>query len=246
MDGNLTTTADDARPETAGGRTVPEQSSEGSANNQLPTPPTSINAECDYSDVASVDSQNSTSPRRRYKRGGRRKKRGGKLQSVSELEIPKDGQSEEQEGTTDIEWKEETPSPEDYDAEELRKAKSSRPSSSSKKQSSSATTRPDTGIKAFNVARAESSGGRRPVGITIERPKSTGKQKGKNKDKGKKKKKTDKRPEGASEGEGDENDGESETETETRKPVSIRFDLNLEVEIFLRAKIKGEVTVTFL
>lgn len=240
-----TTPAEDGGHQTTE-RTLPDRSRQEYSKAEPPTPPTSINADCDYSDVASVDSQNSRSPRRRYRRGGRRGRKGGKLQSVSEFELPKDAPSEQQVGVTDTESKEEAPLHEDYDAEELRRARSSRPSNSNTKRSPKTAKKSDTGIRAFNMTRAESSGGKRPVGITIERPKSTGKPKGKGKDKAKKKekKKMDTTPVDEDEREDDENDGE--TETETRNPVSIRFDLNLEVEIFLRAKIKGEVTVTFL
>jgi hypothetical protein len=215
-------------------RGVPEPNRHRSLIQELPNPPKSNNASYDYSDVASVDSQNLASPRRRHKRGGRRGKRGGKLQSVSEFELPKGGQPEEQNILTDAEWKERTFYQNDYDAEELRKARSSRAASSKRGLSPRTSTSPDTGVKAFNVARAESSGGRRPVDITIERPNST------RTANGKENKKSDNRPEG--EDESKEQDGE----TETLKPVSIRLDLNLEVEVFLRAKIKGDVTITFL
>lgn len=240
MNNSSTDMAEDKRHATAESeRSVADRSNERYSANQLPTPPTSNNASCDYSDVASVDSQDPTLRPRRRQRGGRRRKKGGKLQSVSEIELPKGGPS--QDIPTDIESKEEVPPPEDYDAEELEKARLSRRGGSSRKRSLGTASRTDTGIKAFNLARAEESGGRRPVGITIERPKSTGKSKVK---KGNGNKKMEERPEGEDEGEGDENSGD--TETETRRPVSIRLDLNLEVEIFLRAKIKGDVTVTFL
>jgi len=146
---------------------------------------------------------------------------------------------------------------EDYDEEELQKARSSRAPSAKKDKTREKSKKRDTGIKAFNMKRAESSGGR-PMGITIERPKAPGKSKGKQKakKKGKATKKAEKKAEkeeGAEkDGENDEDyededeESETETETETRKPVSIRLDLNLEVEIFLRAKIKGDVTITFL
>ena len=35
-------------------------------------------------------------------------------------------------------------------------------------------------------------------------------------------------------------------EPEEKKPVQIRLDLNLMIEVFLRAKIQGDVTITFL
>jgi len=217
------------------------------SNHQLPTPPRSSNASYDHSDAASMDSQNTTASRQRYKRGGRKKKKkkGGKLQSVSEFELPKGAQRQEQETSPGVESRDDNaPYPEDddeardYDAEELRKARSSRPAAPSKERApGKATKEGGTGIRAFNIARAEGSGGGQPVGITIERPKSKDKTKGKGKE-------NKKASGGKGGGEGEGQDGE--TETETRKPVSIRLDLNLEIEIFLRAKIQGDVTITFL
>jgi hypothetical protein len=227
-------------------------------DNEAPPSQNGDDASSDYSDVASVDSQNPTSPRRRHQRGGRkgRRKQGRKLQSVSEFAVPSPTGSETQDQATQTGTDSKVGSgAEDYDEEELQKARSSRAPSAKKDKTREKSKKRDTGVKAFNMKRAESSGGR-PMGITIERPKAPGKSKGKQKGKkkGKATKKAEKKAEKGEEkdGENDEDyededeDEETETETETRKPVSIRLDLNLEVEIFLRAKIKGDVTITFL
>lgn len=220
--------------------TIPHRPKETSSDQHLPTPPRSSNAPSDYSDAASVDSQNLTSPRRRHQRGGRiwrkRKNKGGKLQSVSERELSRDNEPQEQEIQADMDSTEGMRLLEDYDAQELHKAKSSRPTPPTKERPPGEAPKAGTGISTFNLARAKSSGGP-PLGITIERPKSTGKGKEKGDEK------TDEKPNGES---GDAAEKDGETETETRHPVSIRLDINLEVEVFLRAKIKGDVTITFL
>jgi hypothetical protein len=209
-----------------------------SETHQLPTPPRSNNALCDYSDIASVDSQNPTSSRRRHRRGGRKRKRCRKLQLVSELDLPRGSQPREQGIPTDTESKERGSHQDDYDVEELQKARSSGFSGSNRQRSHLRKPKVDKGFRAFNMARAESSGGGRPIGITIERPNSTGRAKGKGKRKGGGKSEEDQECEGKSE---EDEEGEG-----NRNPVSIRLDLNLEIEVFLRTKIKGSVTITFL
>lgn len=175
----------------------------------------------DYSDAASVDSQHSR-PRRRHQRGGRKVKDSGKLRP--DFESASGGsRPDEQEALANPEtqdWSDD----EDYDAEKLRKARASRPSRSKKQAPKS-----DTGIRSFNLKRADESGGR-PIGVSVERPESRSKA---NKKKGKGKKK-EKRSE------------ESDEEEEKKSGPSIRLDLNLELEIFLKAKIKGDITISFL
>jgi hypothetical protein len=237
MSKELTNSAEDALPD---GELDQERSAASLRSNQPPTPPRSNSALYDYSDVESVGSQNSMSTRRRRQRGGQRRKRDRKplsvLQSATELEIPKTV-PQEPELQADAESTGSTPPQEEYDEEQLRKARSSRTHGSTSERSSTKEPRKDTGIKAFSVATAESSG-RRPVGITIERPKQAEKQRRESDGKGTTK--TDEKPEGG------RREEEEDTETDTRKPVSIRLDLNLEVEILLRAKIKGDITITFL
>jgi len=102
----------------------------------------------------------------------------------------------------------------------------------------------DTGIKAFNLKRAEETGGRAPFGVRVDRSREEKATKEKKKkDTGKKKKKKKKQQQESSDEDSEESDDE---EPEKRKPVAIRLDLNLELEIFLRAKVKGDVTITFL
>jgi hypothetical protein len=186
--------------------------------------------------------EDTISSRRRHQRGRRRRKqKGDRRQPFSEPECSKPSQHEETQ--LDIESTGSVPHPENGDEEELRKVRSSRTSEADREQSPRKKYETATGIRAFNIKKAKSSGGR-PVGITIERPKSTGESSGKGK--GKKGKKSNGAVEGDLEEEGEEQDEEADTETETRNPVSIRLDIDLEVEVFLRAKIQGVVTITFL
>lgn len=220
-----------------------------------PTEPTRPDAiPGDYSDIESIDSQSPSSSRRRHQRGGRRKRPSESERSapVPAPQSPMTTQSQDQGTQTDSDSRLE-PYSADYDEEALEKARSSRVPEAKGPRSPKKSKTKRTGVKGFNIKRAESSGGR-PMGISIERPKDPSKAKGKRKEKARKTK--EQQPETKAE-EGNLNedqedeyetdeDEETETETETRKPVSIRLDLNLEVEIFLRAKIKGDVTITFL
>lgn len=81
----------------------------------------------------------------------------------------------------------------------------------------------DTGIRAFNIRRLRGDGP--PVGISIDRGEDAEGTKGK----------------GAN-GKG----GEEGEKAEKPKPVSIRLDINLEIEVFLKAKVQGDITITFL
>lgn len=105
----------------------------------------------------------------------------------------------------------------------------------------------DTGIKAFNLKRAQSSGGRRPFGLSVDggKKKETTSKKEKKKEK-KVRKKDKKKKKREQESDEDEDSDSSSDEEPPRKPLSIRLDLNLELEIFLRAKVKGDITITFL
>ena len=211
---------------------VPEHKTNGNDNNQLPTPPTrSENESDDYSDAVSADSKRLTSRRRRFKRGGRKKKV-EQVRSVSEFEIPGSGQRQEKDAQSEPLEDANTSGNEDYDAEEWERAKISRHSRSDQERSPRSAPKENTGIKVFNLERADSSRGARPLGISVERPKSKGKAK---EDTGKKSK------------DSDEEDSEAEDDkSDKKKPVSIRLDLNLELEIVLKAKIKGDITITFL
>jgi hypothetical protein len=195
-------------------------------NGRVPSPPLSNIAPSDYSDTPTVDSQQ----QRRKKRGGRKKKeKSERLQSVSEFDLPK-GETSEHDGSSGLEGRHEDPNREDYDAENLREARSSR-ASGSKQRPPNKAREADTGIRAFNLKRVESSRSRRPFGIRVERPKS----------KGRAHKQSKKEV-----GEDCSQEDEEDEETEKKTCLSIRFDINLEVEVFLKAKIKGDITMTFL
>jgi hypothetical protein len=98
----------------------------------------------------------------------------------------------------------------------------------------------ETGIRAFNLKRAASSAGR-PVGV-----RATTESKKSKKKAAKKKKKKAKHEVKEEESEEEDSSEEEEDEEPATKPMSIRLDLNLVVEIFLKAKIQGDVTITFL
>lgn len=98
----------------------------------------------------------------------------------------------------------------------------------------------ETGIKAFNLKRAEGSGGR-PIGV---RAQPTSKKSTKSSKKPKQSKKKSRKA--SVESESEEEGSVDSFEEQKQKPMSIRLDLNLMVEIFLKAKIKGDVTITFL
>ncbi len=103
----------------------------------------------------------------------------------------------------------------------------------------------DTGIRAFNLKRAADSAGR-PVSVRAEKKRSKKKEKEKEKQKEKARKKKKKREPDVDETDESSSDEDEEKEPETRPGMAIRLDLNLIVEIFLKAKIQGDVTITFL
>lgn len=194
------------------------------------TPPISNNAPSDYSDAPSVDLSHPSTQKRRNKRGGRKNRgRIQPLQTKSEIGISKrkdqehhsppqpesrDDDSSQASDSNSIGHKSST--------ENGRDPKPPRPSDNGKSKA-------DTGIRAFNLKRAESSGGGPPIAVVVEHSKP-------------------KRNPNSDRKEGNfwEPSDKEEDETERTKCLQIRFDLNLEVEIFLKAKIKGDVTVTFL
>jgi hypothetical protein len=196
-----------------------------------PFPANTSTLPADYSDVPSSDHQDSSKQRRKHQRGGRKKK-SEDLQSVSESHLPAEDNEESYE-----EEERETPQP----AKPKLKHRDSKPPF-------------DTGIRAFNLKRAESSGGR-PFGISVGDKKSKSKSKTKSKSKASSRRRKQKEREREEEKEhwesdsneeGTESEEEEEEKPQQQKPFSIRLDLNLELEIFLRAKIKGDVTITFL
>ncbi|CAG8972352.1 hypothetical protein HYALB_00005020 [Hymenoscyphus albidus] len=212
------------------------------------------NAAADYSDVPELPTPDIPKQQRKHRRGGRKQRQTEQqaAQDFPDSQGPEDEENEEferQEGRGNI---------------TLPKLKR-RPTNM----------RRETGIRAFNLKRADSSGGR-PFGVSLQKgdndleetkqTKSKSKTKTTTKPKNKAKRKVkcetcgrkSKREEEENWESQDSSDEESEEEKEVKKepkeeekpkaqkPMSIRLDLNLELEIFLRAKIKGDVTVTFL
>jgi hypothetical protein len=170
-------------------------------------------------DLGSTNSDEPASDRKKYQRGGRKEdtSRWNSLSSRLPPLGPDDGSDEEEE-------QEKEPSPEYERTEEQQPRERATPFK--------------TGISSFNLKRAEGSGGR-PMGVTIDDPKTKvsaehefDQQRRKTTpDKGKQKEEREERP---------------QREPEEKKPVQIRLDLNLMIEVFLRAKIQGDVTITFL
>ncbi|EPE30786.1 hypothetical protein GLAREA_03753 [Glarea lozoyensis ATCC 20868] len=203
---------------------------------QLPTPDPTLPE--DYSDAPSVAPQDPSKIKRKHQRGGRKQKQQQNQQSLSEAQL-----LEEQER-------------ENFEEQEGR----GKPALPELKHRSS-NTRKATGIRTFNLKRAESSGGR-AVGVSVddsnnESKKVKNKVKPKNKSKrkvkcdkcGQKSKKKTAEENWESQDSSEESEEEEEQKPEKpkeKKPFAIRLDLNLELEIFLRAKIKGDVTITFL
>ncbi|KAH8648054.1 hypothetical protein BGZ60DRAFT_437829 [Tricladium varicosporioides] len=182
----------------------------------------------EYSDIPS--GEDSSTSRRKYQRGGRRQR---------QRDAPSD--SDNFRGEVEVE--------NGVNGRKKRTMNSALPHRGS-------TPTLGTGIKAFNIRKADQSGGR-PFGVSVERPKSkTSSQKkrgSKTKSKkkictecGRKKKSREEDWEDDSNEEGESSSEEEGEKPKGKKPMSIRLDLNLELEIFLRAKIKGDVTITFL
>jgi len=182
----------------------------------------------DYSDVASVHSEDEASDRRKYPRGGRKKATTkSRIPPVPESQIARDPEHREE-----------------LKAGETETQQGPCPECAARKQKTEAEKKPtpfETGIRAFNLKKAASSGGR-PVGV-----RTTSSESKKSKKKSAKKKTTKKKkPEPEVKESESEEESSSEEEEEERKPMSIKLDLNLVIEIFLKAKIQGDVTITFL
>lgn len=186
----------------------------------------------DYSDVT-ADSQDETSERRKYQRGGRKQTKTSRIPPISESQIPEEPQHREETKENGVET-------------ELKETTC--PECAARKQAAETTKPPqtpfETGIRAFNLKKAASSGGR-PIGV---RPtsESTKPEKKSSKNKKKKKKKRKVEEKDSESEESSESEDEQEQGEQDRKPMSIRLDLNIVLEIFLKAKIQGDVTITFL
>lgn len=233
-------------------------------------PDTVDNEASSYSDI---DSQDPDSPRRRYQRGGRKSTNTIPRPPSDNLEVELLEHSQKVLDHTQEEPK--ASEGNDYDNEQLKKARTRsehsrragrRPSLGSRTGTGTGTgskpkrpgfgnRRTETGIRSFNMKRAEESGGgrrgSRPFGVTLERPKSYNTGGGARKKSEVESEKGNRRSEknnleGEVEDDGQQEEDQEDTEKDERKCVSIRLDLNLEIEIFLKAKIKGDVTITFL
>lgn len=234
-----------------------EQGEEKATENQRPPTPDSIpdpripageyysNEAADYSDVPDLPTPDIPKQQRKHRRGGR-KQRQNEQQSAQDFR--------------------DTQGPDDEENEEFERQEGRGNPPLPKLKHRPTAARRETGIKTFNLKRAESSGGR-PFGISVEngdndleeakqakpKPKTTTKPKNKAKRKvkcekcGRKSKKKEAEENWESrESSDEESEEEEEEKPKAQKPMSIRLDLNLELEIFLRAKIKGDVTITFL
>jgi hypothetical protein len=201
----------------------------------------------DYSDLGSTKSEEPASDRTKHQRGGRkqddlgstnsdepasdRKKyqRGGRKEDTSRWNslssrLPPLGPDYESDGE---EEQEKEPSRADEPTEERQPRSRAAPFK--------------TGISSFNLKRAEGSGGR-PMGVTIDDP--TTKVSAEHEFDHQRRKTTPDK--GKQRAEREDREERSPREPEEKKPVQIRLDLNLMIEVFLRAKIQGDVTITFL
>jgi len=88
----------------------------------------------------------------------------------------------------------------------------------------------------FNIKRGDKAGP--PIGVYVDRDEDERKRKAANKRKRRKARRAAESSE--------ESDSSEEEKEPKRKPVQIRLDLNLEMEVLFKAKIKGDVTITFL
>ncbi|PVH72490.1 hypothetical protein DL98DRAFT_660020 [Cadophora sp. DSE1049] len=195
----------------------------------------------EYSDLASVHSDNETKQRRKHKRGGRK--------TSYEEPTPEEtagllGPADEKNDAVDNQDEDDTCQ---YCSRKTKPEKTER-------QPRRRIQEPfETGIRAFNVRKA--AGSRRPVGVrTTSEKKSTRKPPAKPSLKREASSKSDDAGyETQSEGSNSKTAGQEQEQVSEEpeedaggKPMSIRLDLDLMIEVFLKAKIKGAVTVTFL
>ncbi|KFY05271.1 hypothetical protein V491_09168, partial [Pseudogymnoascus sp. VKM F-3775] len=163
----------------------------------------------------------SSSRPRRYKRGGRRKEKHMAAVDGAGTRLPcsfRVGRlGEEIGGPTERKAVYEKQSP-SRKANEARPVDGEQNSSQENKEKA-----PDTEIRAFNIKRLQ---GKIPFGISIDQGEGV-EVTGQNVDEKEEKE-------------------EKEGKEEKNKPISIRLDINLEVEVFLKTAIKGDVTITFL
>jgi len=200
-------------------------------------PPTSPPLPDEYSDVDSAHSQeDAATERRKYQRGGRKQNTTNHIRESRMPPVPESDIATEPTHREELQMDQEETQINGTGCPECaaRKQKTEEKQPTEQKQP----TPFETGIRAFNLKRAASSGGR-PVGVraTAENKKS--------KKKSSKKKKKKAKPEVRESETEEESSSEEEDEEPASKPMSIKLDLNLVIEIFLKAKIQGDVTITF-
>ncbi|KAH7403829.1 hypothetical protein BKA64DRAFT_461166 [Cadophora sp. MPI-SDFR-AT-0126] len=193
----------------------------------------------EYSDLASIHSDNETKHRRKHKRGGRKTSYEEPTpDETAGLLGPEDGKNDEVDN----------PDEDDICQYCSRKTKPVK----AERQPRRRIQEPfETGIRAFNVRKA--AGSRRPVAVRAtsdkkkakspaEKPAAKRTSSSKSDDAG-----YNSQSQGVSSETAEEAEVSEEPDEEAPgKPMSIRLDLDLMIEVFLKAKIKGEVTVTFL
>ncbi|KAH6699863.1 hypothetical protein BKA61DRAFT_208618 [Leptodontidium sp. MPI-SDFR-AT-0119] len=186
----------------------------------------------EYSDLASVHSDTAPKRRRKHQRGGRK--------AGYEEPTPEE--------TAGLLRPEDSPDHEQNDQDEGDTCQYCARKSQPRRKIAEPF---ETGIRAFNVRKA--AGVKRPVAVRTTSDKKKSKppaakpvvkraQSSKTDDPG---------YESQSQKSGPKNENEDEESEEQddaagAKPMSIRLDLDLMIEVFLKAKIKGEVTITFL
>jgi hypothetical protein len=213
---------------------------------QLSPPPTPIVA--DHSDL--VDDPESWSDSRRYQRGGRKQKKKTRLPSAEESQLPwsqRNGRLDSfAESPTEEEMEEELLEPEIEPQPTTSQPTTSQPT---KPATNGRKIRPKSspfrsGISSFGVKRTKSGP---PIGVHVDRGDEPKAQRKAAKTKSTRKCEKCKSGDVEDDAESAESvEEEEEKEEPPRKPVQIRLDLNLELEILLRAKIKGDITITFL
>ncbi len=213
-----------------------EGSKQQEPKSQESTPLPSLDVPDDYSDLAPEDVQDPSTAKRKHQRGGRKAAALKTVKRKSTTRIPPllpadiNPDDSEPEESAD---KDENVGEEQAEVGDTSKLKQPEPTPPSKKSNPF-----ETGIRAFNLKKAQASGGQ-PVKVRPQRRKSSKKNR-------KAKKQKDKKHAALDESDVDSEESSSDEEEGKQDEVSIRLDLNLVVEIFLKAKIKGDVTITFL
>lgn len=211
------------------------------ARDTIGTPSPNIAEE--YSDLGSTKSEEAASDRTKHQRGGRKQ---DDLSSTNTDEPASDrkkyqrgGRKEDTSRWNSLSSRLPPLGPDDEsDGEDQQEKESPRAEDPKEREPRSRASTFKTGISSFNLKRAEGSGGR-PMGVTVDDP--TTKVPAEHEfDKERRKTTSDKGQPRT------EREERQHMEPEEKKPVQIRLDLNLMIEVFLRAKIQGDVTITFL